>query len=362
MADLSQAYHEKDIKVPRYPRTGRPVSEMSFAGNNCHTGNKYLPIIRYEDLWYGKNLENDQEYCGTFYYYEPDSTNFLNLGRCLITANKLDAVIQLERLKYGFLQPIEYKDNIAIIAHGQEGTEIFNSGTVPAFYALTNELFSKLNHEPRYLPLDEDYVSGFTSEFLFNYPNRNELYDYIVELNNVIQNNRVRYRRDKVQSVITFEGLSDLMHNKIIPLWTTIISSEADVNDPKYIIDVSPHEEPEESEESDEPEESSKPLTTIINTLFEDVNTGEYSPIFVSAVDFTDQYICSQARELGYDTVLLQREIGETRVVTEILDVRSRDESYQNICKEKFNLPTHKTRYPAIWFPEYGFMTYTMNI
>ena len=32
--------------------------------------------------------------------------------------------------------------------------------------------------------------------------------------------------------------------------------------------------------------------------------------------------------------ILLQREAGEYRVVTEILDTRDRSVSYQNICKE----------------------------
>lgn len=335
---LAEAYQNRHIQVPRYPRTGRPITDLPFAGNNCVAKYNYLPVVRYESLHYSQAPEPGKTYCGTFYYYEPDSTNFLNLGKCLITANKLDAVIQLERLTRGSLPPLIYK-----------GKEILNSGTIPAFFELTNELFNQLNHATTYYILDEDMspLPGFTTEFLFDYLNDpNQLYHYVDTLYKYMTSNEFRNRSGNVQSYLTFDRLVDLANTRVIPLWTTVIPFESRVNDPQYLIDMTIPE---------------LPAASKVNLLYENISTGDYSPVFVEATDFTDQYICRRARELGYDTVLSQRDTGETRVVTEILDVRPRQMSYQSICKERFDVSTHPPKYPTVWFPEYGFMTYTEN-
>jgi len=39
--------------------------------------------------------------------------------------------------------------------------------------------------------------------------------------------------------------------------------------------------------------------------------------------DHYDQIICSLAKDLGIDTIIFQHEIGETRSVSEILDIRT---------------------------------------
>lgn len=89
---LIRAYHNPSINVDRYPRTGRPITSMKFAGNNCRTGTDYLPVIRYEGHTY---KTEDPKFVGTFYFYEPDSPYFLDLGNCLIAGSKLDAIYQL---------------------------------------------------------------------------------------------------------------------------------------------------------------------------------------------------------------------------------------------------------------------------
>lgn len=94
-AKLGIAYVDSKYPYPRYPRTGHPVSEMPFAGNHCRIGEFYLPVIRYESLFYNVSGTGNGT-CGTFYFYEPDSTSFLNLGKVLIAANKIDAMIKLD--------------------------------------------------------------------------------------------------------------------------------------------------------------------------------------------------------------------------------------------------------------------------
>ena len=47
--------------------------------------------------------------------------------------------------------------------------------------------------------------------------------------------------------------------------------------------------------------------------------------------DYLNQYICRSASLLGVNTVIIQREIGEYRAVTEILDTR--DDSYSHLVR-----------------------------
>lgn len=75
-------------------------------------------------------------------------------------------------------------------------------------------------------------------------------------------------------------------------------------------------------------------------------------------LDYLDQPLCKLAREKGYDSILLQREYGETRAVTEILDTRDRGTSYRRICKEPIAQRYHESRHPTIWYPNYGFNEY----
>ncbi len=73
--------------------------------------------------------------------------------------------------------------------------------------------------------------------------------------------------------------------------------------------------------------------------------------------DFLDQYICVLAEAAGYDSVILQREVGEYRVVTEIMDTRQ--DSYSHLYKvplEKDSwLPIDKF-HPTIWYTNYGLL------
>lgn len=95
----------------KYPRTGRYVPNMGYAtGESCNPDDHYLPVAREE----GKYYAGGSKYCGTFYYYEPDSQNTLGLGESIIAGNKIDAALQLEGLTGLFESNGSLSNSIAI--------------------------------------------------------------------------------------------------------------------------------------------------------------------------------------------------------------------------------------------------------
>lgn len=263
-AKLRIAYLNPRFDHPRYSQTKRPVTRMAFAENHCQSGALYLPVVRYEELYFGISTSKSQ-ICGTFYFYEPDSENFLNLGRCLVAANKVDALTKLNGSpdETAFIELLSYK--------------------------LTSKELRKLGKDVVKLPEYEE------------------------------------------------------VHNFL----STIIANEKDLdNHTLAILDIY-LPRPGKFKE--------------LNSVYEVIDNSGKNYIgvkFVGHFDDLDQSICQLAQKAGYDTVLLQREPGEERTVTEILDVRTRIESYASLCREKFRIQTHTTSYPTIWFSEYGFMTY----
>lgn len=293
--ELKQAYHRKTQKLNVYPRTRRPISEMSFTGDNCRKGGRYLPVVRYEELYH----KEDEKSCGTFYFYEPDSTNYLELGNCLIAATKVDAILKLEGFKGGL--PYLIKDEKLVQSSSLKVINEFLMNFRPgAFSGLLQEWFDS----PKDTTL-EDLEHEFDSN--------KESTQLLKNLNN---------------------------------FFTQILADEEDVDEPIEVIVYDENGIEEEDMEH-------------MNRLYIYGPVNEYhGDWMLGGFDYLDQKICKLANKQGYDTVLLQREPGEKRAVTEILDVRSRKDSYASICKEKFNLPTWETNYPTIWFSNYGFMTY----
>jgi hypothetical protein len=72
--------------------TGRPIS----LGNGQHA----IPITRYSEGTgqgaYYKEGEEEKEYCGTFYYWEPDSHIYLLMGKSLYFPNKIAALLHFD--------------------------------------------------------------------------------------------------------------------------------------------------------------------------------------------------------------------------------------------------------------------------
>lgn len=217
---LNRIYHLPYYPVERYPLTGRAIPSMTFLTTGHCTNENYLPIIRYQSLYYSAE-PSEKEYCGTFYFFEPDSDIFLALGRVLIAINKFRA----------------YLDLLTYIPEGER----ISFSAYWAFEQLTQRLKGNLEENPYY----EDGL----------------YYGY------------------------------------------------------------------------------------------------EYMGFF----DELDQLICRAGRKADYDTILLQAEPGETRPVTEILDLRPREESFRDVCQADtplFHQKVEGSKYPTLWFRSYGFLTF----
>ena len=246
------AYENPSYPYPRYSLTKRPIIELEQAGNRCNPKADYLPVVRYDGLYYEQSMSN---ICGTFYFYEPESTNLLDLGKYLIAANKIHAI-----------------------------------------HLLTG---------------NTDPLTSQTSRALLRYP---------FYRNNMMVKGRFTPDPSEYQTALNFIS--------------RVLQTEADVI--TYQLPKTDDNEP-------------------VNSLFQ-TKTKYIGFKYYGKTDYLDQSICVLAREKGYNTVILQREIGERRVVTEILDTRSRAESYKNICTGyEVDLNSSKA-YPAIWFTEQGFV------
>ena len=57
---------------------------------------------------------------------------------------------------------------------------------------------------------------------------------------------------------------------------------------------------------------------------------AEYLDLY-SAEDYLDQPLCNAARDAGYDIVVLENMVGSFQIVTEVLDTRSREESFRSL-------------------------------
>jgi hypothetical protein len=261
----SYVYSHPNTPYPRWPMTYRPINKMGFVHEKCSDKSKntfndtekyYLPVVRYEGIYYS-NVRTNNEYCGTFYYYEPNSNVFIDLGNVLITGNKYDALRELS--------DEDWSEDISVsLARLKSGK-----------------------------PYTEEET--------------------------------IAYRRYK---------LSDF--TEIDKFFTKILTDEEDVDSYKLKFNG-----------------------VNLNPLFID-STGEYyGNIFYAILDDLDQIICDLARHKGYDTIILQREPGNYRAVTEILDTRQRPNSFLSLCRHN-NGPfsSLNSKYPTIWYPSYGYLTF----
>lgn len=177
-------------------------------------GPTLIPVIRY-GLGMTRGLYSTSAssgYCGTFYYYEPDSNTLLEANNVLVTPNKITASIHLL---------------------GLENTYLNMTSSLNTFGELSEE------EEPYYRPMPDDVSGG--------YP-----------------------------------GYDD---------WRTVLDNMA---------------------------------------------TGRFVPTqwnknLYAQEDRFDQVICRAAREKGFDVILLTLMTGGNRMVSEVLDVRDRAESFNSL-------------------------------
>lgn len=257
-----------------FKKSKRRISKLPSSNKPCKEG-KYLPVSRYEDLYHGKS-EIKQEFCGTFYFFEPESEMLLNMGKTLIAGNKVDALLKL--------QPnIPINKSFAFNAYLDIVNNIYQQG-----YYIDNNI---IHNFPQDIVDKKLFRQEVESVFgLVTKNSRNEKDIEVVYVDNKIYNNfyeEIRVKDDKLEEIY-------------------------------------------------------------------------WGNRFTEAWDYLDQIICQEARKQGYDTIILQREAGENRINTEILDTRRRQESYQNLCSRKVDFPS-SDKYPTIWFTDFSFINIKSN-
>lgn len=113
-----ELYHTKHHDWPIYSGTSRPVSRMLGISQEggLISDRLYLPVVRYPGLYHSSNNE---KYCGKFYYFEPESSVLLDLGRTMVFASKVHAhhILLSEVLKHGGYDILWYKDKAYVDKH-----------------------------------------------------------------------------------------------------------------------------------------------------------------------------------------------------------------------------------------------------
>lgn len=98
----SQEYQDHSISTDRYPQTKRMANPMLFAASEATLSSRsrpsgfYLPVVRYDALYYTRDATS-QNFCGKFFFYEPDSHLFLYLGNTRFYATKVQAFVHLQK-------------------------------------------------------------------------------------------------------------------------------------------------------------------------------------------------------------------------------------------------------------------------
>jgi len=201
----TKAYKNPLYPSKRYWHTDRPIVDKTwYKGKNPSTSSLYIPVARYPGLYFSSSTE----YCGIFYYYEPESDLFLDLGDTGIWATK-----------YSF-----------ILSNPKKYSEYYNP-------------------------------KRFISEW------------------------------------------SNTKDDIMVDYLTTLVDSNT-VSDINYLYPSDP-----------------RPIYKTIPNHY--TSGGPY--------DYMDQFICNKARKMGIDTMILQREIADARVATEILDTRK--DTYSHVYK-----------------------------
>jgi len=133
---VGEAYQKRETKYPRLPQTGRPELPIAVKEFLCKQGVKdpscckevlALPVLRYPRLYY-EGRKTDVPYCGKFYFFDPHSDVYLDLGKVGIFASKLHA---LETLVTNF-QPLPDKQRDEVYAKTNPGDHLFLSGKTTA--------------------------------------------------------------------------------------------------------------------------------------------------------------------------------------------------------------------------------------
>ncbi len=272
----------------RFHYTNRPVSAMnkllpSYKRTRKAPSGYYLPIIRYENIYYSQDTDDEtkkQEYCGKFFYFEPESNIYLHLGKSCFFASKVDAYMTLHYLKWQLQRSLNPKSFLHGVSVNLQLNKFKLFATNGAHVKGVLEKILDMNtitESVRKSKVHED--EEFWDKFL-----------------------TYRYRT----LFLSAQDFDKDWHSKILPVFYP----------------------------TDKIRLGGKPL-----------------PSNVGAFDYLDQDICHSARQFGFDTVVLQHEVGGHDSVTEIIHTRENFEDFLYEFKDVETDLLPQTMYPKIWLP-----------
>lgn len=318
-------YLGKKKSTEIYPFTKRPrvifddyiplvTREQQF---NFEDNHYYMPIVRYESYSYASAktaLSTKSKYCGFFSYFEPSSSIVLDLGKTMIFPDKVSCARWLR-------QRFDPNDKLEIL------NKPYLGGTLETTIRDNTIMCDKLEKKLDSIREEIEWTTRPT---------------YIAELENQYRN--IEEQLDKISGECQkFRSI------KIRPKYPRIMSNwSPNLGDPWW---VSRYDTTEPSEED------YKFFENIIMPFYEDLtytpqdlkihplpNKDAIGPVsvlyptikldnFVPALrvgdcDNIDQYICLLGHHAGYDTFVLQHEIGGYRAVTEIIDMRNNPRNF----------------------------------
>jgi len=218
----------------------------------------YIPVIRYSNGMRNGcyfDLNDNTEYLGTFYYWEPESMCYLKMGKKFdYFESKLDCAMQM-------MYKLEQYDEIT-------GGENDNIG----------KLFSKL----------ERFVQSILDDISDSLKKKYE--EYLIFEKNI--------KRDYMENNLSASLRDSILNDDIISIY-----------------------------------QGKEPLYLPITTEYKSTITGNYmKDLFYASEDELDQILANALILLGYHVVIFGRMAGMYRVVSEVMDVRTREESLWNLC------------------------------
>ncbi len=298
--DATKKDYEKnpnDLDQPvRFHLTNRPVSAMnkllpSYKRTRNAPSGYFLPIIRYENIYYSQDTDDDetknQQYCGKFFYFEPESNIYLHLGKSCFFASKVDAYMTLSYLRY------------LSSSYGEVSSKSYVSGINKKLQLNKFKLFSTNGNKPnKHMTDSEDIIKQILQ---------------MHTIRDSIANSKIKEDEQFWDSFLTYR-------------YRTIFLSAQD-------FDIDWH---------------SQYLPVFYPTQS---YAGKPLPSNVGAFDYLDQGICEIARQLDFDTVVLQHEVGGHDSVSEIIHTRRNfTDSLYEFRDVKTDLLS-QTMYPKIWLP-----------
>jgi hypothetical protein len=252
-----------DMSIFRTPLSKTSTKNILF-NTDSNIKKNYIPVTRYasgmsRSLYYD-NEKNDN-FCGTFYYKEPESTTYLEFNTYIKGKNKV--------IVGNMLSDIMKKQKIThLIPLSHELDHLYSKVLENPINKLW--ILGKLHPNLKYTPLQ--YIKTFNPEIY-------GLDDDITYNDNTnMSKNDIMFHENSFQYVqaVTYPGLPIENINQT----------------PKYVG----HE----------------------------LNLYAFEDIY-------DQPLCRAASALGYDIIILEEMIGSFQIVTEILDTRSKSDSFSSL-------------------------------